>query len=136
MKNRILYYLILFSIFFAFNTCKKDYSDNIPKWVKTEIKNFKKITKDCRCYDQFVDNPELLIEEFVYSNETLYVFNEKCYKKISEDILVYDYNGNRWFGCKDYPNVVFWTGQDATCYEHIKSYCTSSRKIWSGKMYN
>ncbi|MDD5570292.1 MAG: hypothetical protein PHD97_03955 [Bacteroidales bacterium] len=136
MKNKIFNCFVLFTFFILFNQCKKDYPDDIPKWIKTEIQKFKKITPDCICHYSGGYNPSLSITEYTVNNEKVYEVIKNCgYHGPSVDI--YDYYGKHWNGCiTNYVNGFI--NVDAGyiyCSMYVQSHCTSTRKIWSGKMY-
>ncbi|MEI6764838.1 MAG: hypothetical protein WCM76_04295 [Bacteroidota bacterium] len=124
--------LIFFLLFFS--QCKKDYPDDIPKWVKTEIQNFKKVTPDCICHYSDDDiNPQLSISEYIINSEKIYAFVQTCSYR-GEYVTIFDNNGNSWNGCQGIGEVNYDNGK-ANCLVFVKSHCSSSRLIWSGKMY-
>jgi hypothetical protein len=121
MKNKIFYYLILFGILLTFNTCKKDYPDDIPKWVKDEIKKWKKTSDD---YNNEEKGYKLIrITEYTVNGEKIYAIGEYLdkYYKFSE--VYYNYNKEYWC-LKNNGSYV------GNCEDFIKNNCTSSRLIW------
>jgi hypothetical protein len=133
MKNKTFVYLVLFISLLLFNQCKKDYPDDIPKWVKEDIQKFKKVTPGCICYNYNWDgNPWLSIDEYTINNEKVYAIGEGCGTH-GPYVWIYDYDGNFWSGCNGIAEQM--DGGQVHCEAYIKLHRTSSRKIWSGTMY-
>ena len=82
MKNLILF--LLLSV--AFTTCKKDYPDDIPQWVKDKI-------KDCKRGNCCYDGAGMDIKEYTNTldHSKIYVFDKYVSMACDE---YYDYNGN------------------------------------------
>ncbi len=134
MKTKIILYSALIILLICFNQCKKDYPDDIPKWVKDDILKFKKVSPDCICYYAQGNNeinPSLSIYEYTINGENVYAYTWVCSSR-GPHVRMLDYNNNHWNGCTGEISI---DGGDMNCLEYVKLNCTSSRSIWSGTMY-
>jgi hypothetical protein len=68
MKNLKIYGLLVVAIM-LFSTCKKDYPDDIPQWVKDKICYCKKKKNDCK---------GLEITEYSFNGTLYYRLNESA----------------------------------------------------------
>jgi hypothetical protein len=135
MKNKTFATLALLSFLIFFTQCKKDYPDDIPKWVRVEIQKFKKVTPDCICYssahDQYT-NPYLSITEYTINNEKIYAVSTDCRGGYGGWVTIFDYNKTDWAVAN---GMTGGTHGETICLTYLMFNNTSSRLIWSGKMY-
>lgn len=88
MKRSIVFKIfVLLAIAGIFNSCKKDYPDDIPKWLKQKIHDYKIYNDNCNYYYGMHR-----IEEWEYKGEKAYSFNysggEIFYNNIGEEMCM------------------------------------------------
>ena len=98
--SKILFILLFFSMFL--NSCKKDYPEDIPKWVKEKIKYCDKKKNNCGKVEK------LIIDEYSYQGNIYYRLYIEYPPPSQNDY--YDYYGtivcsNIWSqGCSYFSN--------------------------------
>jgi hypothetical protein len=111
--SKILFLLLFFSIFL--NSCKKDYPEDIPKWVKEKIKYCDKKKNNCGIVEK------LIIDEYSYQGNIYYRIYVQYPPPRQNDY--YDYNGI--LVCSDIFNK--------SCSYFSNGYQTFIRRIWQEK---
>jgi hypothetical protein len=110
---QILFLLLFFSMFF--NSCKKDYPEDIPKWVKEKIKYCDKKKNNCGKVEK------LIIDEYSYKGDIYYNLYVPVAPPRQNDF--YDYNGN--LICSD--------SYSQSCSYFSTSKLNIIRRIWQEK---
>jgi len=128
MKKLITILLIIGNVVLN-NSCKKDYPNDIPKWLKEKIKDLEKETKrykDCR--NGICRN----IDEYSDGTNTIYWFQGS---ETPIGYSIYDYDGNAQ--CYFATNVIYITGTPTATticgsigkIDALRNYKTK-RRIW------
>jgi hypothetical protein len=110
---KILFLLLFFSMFLS--SCKKDYPEDIPKWVKEKIKYCDKKKNNCGIVEK------LIIDEYSYQGNIYYRLYIGYPPPRQNDF--YDYEGN--FICSEIYNI--------SCSYFYNGNLIFIRRIWQEK---
>jgi hypothetical protein len=96
IKLVLLGYILFTSLFISLYSCKKDYPQDTPKWLKQKIKEIKK-------REDPIGSPNS-IEEYKKGETIIYAFDYIPFNGGWNRYDFYDYSGNKICSQKDDPN--------------------------------
>jgi uncharacterized protein YtpQ (UPF0354 family) len=119
--NKLILACLMVLLILGTSACKKDYPDDIPKWLKKKVRQLERQTSFHRGNK---NGGAMIIDEWTDGSEVIYIFHTGIHFWIS--LIVYDQDGNEQ--CNTSGNFV------GSCGElNDLSKFNLTRQIWKEK---